>query len=110
MDDKAFESGTNGQKSLRVFLINPPISEPWRTRQDYIDDRNAAAESAERQKEAHQALMRQLKTQTRQMWIAFLAALIAAGALFVQTLQFRHEILQRNVQSTNASTLVIPAK
>jgi len=37
--DKAFDSNMNGDKNnLRVTLINPPIDNPWATRQDYLDD------------------------------------------------------------------------
>jgi hypothetical protein len=105
MDDKAFESGTSGQKSLRVHLVNPPDPVPWRTRQEYLDDRQAAADAAERQKEAHKALMRQVKTQTVQMWIAFVAMLIAAGVLLVQTLNLRREL----VKQSKPSVATLPA-
>lgn len=26
----------------KVFLVNPPIQDPWRTRQEYIDEQNQA--------------------------------------------------------------------
>ncbi len=35
--EKAFDSDMSGKKrNLRVYLINPPIQDPWRTRGDYI--------------------------------------------------------------------------
>jgi hypothetical protein len=108
MDDKAFESGSSGQKSLRVVLVNPPIPEPWRTRQDYLDDRQAMVEATKRQKEAHEALMKQLKVQSCQMWIAFLAVLMAAGALFVQTLQLRRQSPPHVTNTTNSQLIALP--
>jgi hypothetical protein len=35
--EKAFDSNMSGQKrNLRVYLINPPIENPWRTQGDYM--------------------------------------------------------------------------
>ncbi|CAC9592429.1 hypothetical protein BPUTSESOX_577 [uncultured Gammaproteobacteria bacterium] len=34
--EKAFESDMSGEKrNLRVWLINPPLENPWRTQGDY---------------------------------------------------------------------------
>lgn len=111
MDEKAFESGSSGQKSLRVFLVNPPVSEPWRTREEYLSDRRSAEELERRQEEAHRAMMdqvrmmqQQTKAQIRQMWIAFLALVIASLTMFFQAMQF-----QRDVSERSASILRIPA-
>lgn len=109
--EKAYETVNNGQKSVRVFLINPPSGDnPWRTKQEYLDDRRATAEAGERQREAHRALMRQVRTQSCQMWIAFFAVLIAAGALFVQSLKLRQDLSQRTLATTNAPSAALPQK
>lgn len=90
---EAFEEGSGGRiKSLRIFHINPPLPEGWRTREEYVQDRQADERSEQRAIEAHAALLAQLRQNRIQMWVAFAACLIAAGALFLQTLQLRNEL------------------
>jgi len=100
MHENAFDELPDGKKNLRVHLVDDQTPEPWRTRQEYSDDRRAAAAAGERQKEAHQALLRQVKTQTCQMWIAFFAVLVASGTLFVQTLRLQHEVSPQSTPTT----------
>jgi len=39
MDDSSFNSAPQSKKNLRVELMNPPSGDnPWRTKQDYLDD------------------------------------------------------------------------
>jgi hypothetical protein len=43
MDEKAYETGSNGQKSVRVFLINPPTGDaPWATRAEWEAQKTSA--------------------------------------------------------------------
>lgn len=73
MDEKCFSEGTDGKKSLRVHLINPPIDEPWRTKQDYLDDRKSMQEMEKRSAEAHFLLRKSFRNQTIALLIATLA-------------------------------------
>jgi len=39
MDDAAFDSAPQSKKNFRVHLVNLPSGDnPWRTKQDYLDD------------------------------------------------------------------------
>jgi hypothetical protein len=39
MNDYAFDSAPQSKKNLLVYLVNPPTGDnPWRTKQDYLDD------------------------------------------------------------------------
>ena len=39
MNGDAFDSAPQSKKNLRVYLVNPPTGDnPWRTKQDYLDD------------------------------------------------------------------------
>lgn len=108
MDDECFEKGENDKKSLRVFLINPPISEPWRTRQDYIDDRKQMEESFQRSVEAHELLKKSFRRNRLEMVIAFftmVAAMIGAFIMLDGFLDKKMELFEQLLLEEKAAKI-----
>jgi cytoskeletal protein RodZ len=96
--NEAFEEGSGGRiKSLRIYHVNPPIPDPWRTREDYIQDREAAIE-------AHQKMMDAFRLNQRMMWFAAGTLAVSFLALLLQTYQLRRELTTRQ-----SSTVTEPA-
>jgi cytochrome c oxidase assembly protein Cox11 len=58
MDPSAFESGTQG-KSLRVYLVNPPLEDPWRTLGDYKKEQEESRERHQMLIEQHRLMLSQ---------------------------------------------------
>ena len=57
--ERAFESGESNKKSLRVFVINPPGENPWRTRDEYQHEQAEARERHAMFQEQHRMLQEQ---------------------------------------------------
>jgi len=75
--EKAFDSDLSGNKrNLRVNLINPPVENPWRTRGEYIEERNKLLELQERQIEA----LKDIKRASWQQTIVFVFTILVAVA------------------------------
>lgn len=103
--NEAFEEGSGGRiKSLRIYHVNPPIPDPWRTREDYIQDREAAALAEARAIEAHQKMMDAFRLNQRMMWFAAGTLAVSFLALLLQTYQLRRELTTRQ-----SSTVTEPA-
>ena len=95
LTDSCFSSGTDGQKNLRVHLINPPINEPWRTKKDYIEDREAfaelqkqALEAHERSVEAHEILKKSYRNQTISLVVVTLTLVATIIATATGVIEF----------------------
>jgi hypothetical protein len=103
--NEAFEEGSGGRiKSLRIYHVNPPIPDPWRTREEYIQDREAAAVAEARAIEAHQKMMEAFRLNQRMMWFAAGTLAVSFLALLLQTYQLRRELTTRQ-----SSTVTEPA-
>jgi hypothetical protein len=58
--NKAFEQNQSGDKnSLRVYLINPPIDNGWRTQSEYQEEQREARERHAMFVKQHEKLMEQ---------------------------------------------------
>lgn len=80
--EKAFDSDMSGEKrNLRVHLINPPIENPWRTREEYLKERALLIELQEKQIDALKSIERANLKQT----IAFIITIVLALATLVGT-------------------------
>ena len=95
LNDNCFSNSTDGQKSLRVHLINPPINEPWRTKRDYIEDREVftqlqkqAIEAHVRSVEAHEILKKTYRNQTISLAIITLTLLATIVATTTGVIEF----------------------
>jgi hypothetical protein len=95
LTDSCFSSGTDGQKNLRVHLINPPINQPWRTEKDYIEDREAfaelqkqALEAHERSLEAHEILKKSYRNQTISLVVVTLTLVATIIATATGVIEF----------------------
>jgi hypothetical protein len=82
MDDDAFEKGTRG-KSLRVFLVNPPLDEPWRTHTDYLREQEEAKERQEMLRTEHRLLIRSHRVNIILAWATVGIALATIALVFV---------------------------
>lgn len=108
MDDELLESGDRGKKSLRVYLINPPLDEPWRTRQNYIDDRNQMEESFRRSAEAHELLIKSYRNNLIGLIIALFVMIgtsISAFVIFDNYLDTKLVETTINDKSTHSNSL-----
>ena len=95
LTDSCFSIGTDGQKNLRVHLINPPINESWRTKKDYIEDRDAfselqkkALEAHERSVEAHEILKKSYRNQTISLAVVTLTLVVTIIATAIGVIEF----------------------
>jgi hypothetical protein len=100
LDENCFSTGDDDKKNLRVHLINPPIDEPWRTRQDYIDDRKQMENSFQRTVEAHELLKKSYRNNNIALIIAFsvmIATLLSAFVTFdtYLTKKLENEVTQK---------------
>jgi hypothetical protein len=78
--EKAFDSDGNGEKrNLRVYLINPPSENPWRTQGDYRQEQEEARNRHAMFQEQHQIILKSYRTNL----IAVVAAVVAALAAVV---------------------------
>ena len=79
---KAFDSDMSDKKrSLRVHLINPPLENPWRTRKEYIEERDKQLELQQKQIEALKAL----KKSSWQQTIVFVVTIVVSVASIIGT-------------------------
>jgi hypothetical protein len=122
--NEAFEEGSGGRiKSLRIYHVNPPVPDPWRTRAEYIQDREAAALAEARAIEAHQKMMEAFRLNQRMMWFAAGTLAVSFLALLLQTYQLRRELTtlqsftapepstkQEQLQPTSSATLSTDSK
>ena len=79
MDDAAFDSAPQSKKNLRVYLINPPYENPWRTQGDYIEEQK-------QMKEAHELLKKSIRQQSRYLLLTFfiMIATLVSGIYYMQ--------------------------
>ena len=70
------------KRNLRVHLINPPIENPWRTREEYIEEREKLLDLQERQIE----VLKSIKKASWQQTIAFIITLLVGIATLIGTL------------------------
>lgn len=80
--EKAFDSDMSGEKrNLRVYLVNPQIENPWRTREEYLEERSLLIELQNKQINALKSIERASWKQT----IAFIITIAVALATLVGT-------------------------
>ncbi len=80
--EKAFDSNMDGsKKNLRVHVINPTTENPWRTRKEYIEEREKLLALQERQIEALDAI----KKSSWQQTVAFIVTVFVSTATIVAT-------------------------
>lgn len=78
--NKAFDSDMSGDKrNLRVHLINQAIENPWRTRDEYIEERSKLLELQEKQINA----LKSIEKSSWQQTIAFIITIAVALATLV---------------------------
>jgi hypothetical protein len=103
LPDDVFEEGRNGKKSLRVFHINPPLEDPWRTHKDYKEEQQEARDRHENLMQQHQIIQKSF------FWnkvVAIAAIITAAATLFIAYYAYteinlmRTEIQNSKIQST----------
>jgi len=75
--EKAFDSDMSGEKrNLRVYIINPPLENSWRTQGDYQREQQDARERHAMFQEQHRLLQKSFRANM----IAVAAAVVAASA------------------------------
>lgn len=80
--NKAFDSNMSGDKrNLRVFLVNPPIENPWRSHDEYLEERSKLLELQEKQIEALKSIERSSWRQT----VAFIFTILVACFTLIST-------------------------
>lgn len=100
MNTASTETDLTRPSSPRSQGPGPHLTDPWRTRQEYIDDRDSAARAEQRAVEAHQKMMEAFQLNRRMMWFAAGTLSVAFLTLLLQTCQLRHELSTR--QSSTA--------
>ena len=74
--EKAFDSNMDGTKmNLRVHVINPASENPWRTREEYDEEREKLLTLQEKQIQALDAI----KKSSWQQTIAFIVTIVGTA-------------------------------
>jgi hypothetical protein len=103
--EKAFDSDMSGEKrNFRVHLINSPIENPWRTREEYLKERSLLIELQEKQIDALKSIERANWKQT----IAFIITIVVALATLVGTWLSGKSLMKISV--SNKFKLIIYSK
>jgi hypothetical protein len=90
--NKAFDSNMDGDKTnLRVYLLNPPIENAWRTREEYLEERSKLLKLQEKQIEALESIKRSSWQQT----IVFIITITGAFTTLIMTLTAVLEYLEK---------------
>lgn len=101
MDKGLVEEGERG-KSLRIYLVNPPLNEPWREHADYIADRHQMDEMFRRAVEAHDLLKKSYRNNVIGLWLTLGIMIGASIAAFVEFDNYLDAMLYTRATSYNA--------
>jgi len=105
MSDTAFDSAPQSKKNLRVYLVNPPSGDdPWRTRQDYIDDQSRNQEIFRMMQESQRKMSWSFRLNLFPALIAVLSMAATTISSFV-TLRSYAEESQKQSIIVNAAAL-----
>jgi hypothetical protein len=88
--EKAFDSDMSGEKrNLRVYLINPPSENPWRTQGDYRQEQEEARNRHAMLQEQHKVILKSYRANIVAVGAAVVAALAAVVIAYLTYVQLK---------------------
>jgi hypothetical protein len=97
--EEAFDEAPRGKKNLRVDLVVQPSGpDPWRTREEYIQDRASAADAELRAIDAHRAALWVGKWTVIAAWVSVIALIATIVTTGIQVRQLFRELRELDRQ------------